>query len=374
MKKKLLSVLLALSMGVFMLSGCGGTASSGQNAENNASAPPENAQAQDTAKDASQDAQKDGQTGGGYKAGFVTFGLGGDFFQQLADSFVQVMTDAGWEASYADGQFDPNAQINACENYIADGVDVLVCWSVAPEAMGAITSACAEKGIKFVSFVQETEQYDALMIADNAEMAAYMAKFAAQWIDKTFADKEDHSVPVAVFSMRLSTSNVEQADELVKIENFSKKAKFVKEVELEGEDVDTGLKAAENLYTTNPEIKVFLTAHNGLGMGINNFYTGLSSPVTDYSEMGVFAINGDNAMAEVILSSSDGKSPLRGMVLTGSAMESAKELLMVCQGIMDGTLQQGHVQKANIIFVSAETAKEYLDNGTVTSVTKEDFD
>ena len=82
--------------------------------------------------------------------GFVTFGLGGDFFQQLADTFVEKFEAEGWEASYADGQFDPTTQIEACENYIAMGVDVLVCWSVAPEAMDSVVESCKEKGIKLV--------------------------------------------------------------------------------------------------------------------------------------------------------------------------------------------------------------------------------
>lgn len=377
MKKKLLSLALTAFMGVMMLAGCGSTPAdsnadaNGGNAGNTGS--DVSTQAEDTANDIADDVQDSAPEGGGHKVGFVTFGLGGDFFQMLADNFVEVMTEAGWEASYADGQFDPGAQISACENYIADGVDVLVCWSVAPEAMGAITSECENKGIKFISFVQKTETYDALMVSDDAKIADYMAKLAAQWIDTKFADAEDHSVPVAVFTVRLSDSNVTQADELLKIEEFSTKAKFVKEVELEAEDVDTGLKAAENLYTTNPEIKVFLTAQNGLAMGINNFFTGLSSPVTDYSDMGIFAINGDNAMAEVILSSGTDASPLRGMVLTGSVRDTAEEMLFVCNGVMDGSLEKGYVQEAGVIFVNADTAQEYLDTGAVTSLTADNF-
>lgn len=71
-------------------------------------------------------------------AAFVTFGLGGDFFQALADTFVTTMEAEGWNAEYADGQFNPTAQIDAMENYIAKGVDVIVLWSVAPEAMGFV--------------------------------------------------------------------------------------------------------------------------------------------------------------------------------------------------------------------------------------------
>lgn len=70
--------------------------------------------------------------------GFVTFGLGGDFFQALADTFVTTMNAAGWDASYVDGEFNPTAQIAAVENYIAQGVNTIVLWSVAPEAMGAV--------------------------------------------------------------------------------------------------------------------------------------------------------------------------------------------------------------------------------------------
>ena len=57
----------------------------------------------------------------GYSVGFVTFGLGGDFFQSLADTFVETMEGAGWEAQYADGQYDPSAQMEAAENFIAMG-------------------------------------------------------------------------------------------------------------------------------------------------------------------------------------------------------------------------------------------------------------
>lgn len=305
--------------------------------------------------------------------GFVTFGLGGDFFQNLADTYVSVMEAEGWEASYADGGFNPTTQIEACENYIAMGVDVLVLWAVAPEAMDTVVQDAMSKGIKVIAFVAETSDYDVLMVSDNAELADNCAKLAAKWIDETFADAEDHSVPVAVFSCRTAETGVVQADELLKIEEFSTKAKFETEIECADEDMNTGLSAMENLYISNPEIRVFLSAHNGLALGINNYFTGVSSPVTDYSEYGVFTINGDVAAAEIIKSSVDGSSPLRGMVLTGSVEDTANELRDMIVGCADGSIEQGFVQKAGTTFVYADTVDEYLETGAVTSVTADDF-
>ena len=307
-------------------------------------------------------------------AAFVTFGLGGDFFQALADSFVTTMNEAGWDAEYADGQFNPTAQIDAMENYIAKGVDVIVLWSVAPEAMGFVIEQAQAAGIKVVAFVAPTEAYDALMLAEDAKLADSLNYLAAKWIDEVFAEADDHSVPVAVFSCRTAQTGVTQADELIKIEEFSDKAKFIKEVELQDENTDTGMAAAENLYTTDPDIKVFLTAHNGLALGINNYFTGLSSPVTDYSDMGIFCVNGNEETGKLIKASIDGETPFRGMVLTGGVQDTCNEIRDVVTGIYSGELPAGTVTNANTLFVNADTAEEYLTTGNVTTLTIADFE
>lgn len=306
-------------------------------------------------------------------AAFVTFGLGGDFFQALADTFETNFKAAGWDALVADGQFNPEQQISAAENYITMNVDVLFIWSVVPDAMGGVIEQAQAKGIKVIAFVAPTEKYDALMVSDDAELADDCVRLAAKWIDETFADAEDHSVPVAVFSCRTADTGIIQADEMLKVEEFSTKAKFAMEVECAEETMIDGQMKMENLYTTNPELKVFLTPHNALALGINSFYTGMSSPVKDYSDMGIFAVNGDNASAELIQTSVEGKSPFRGMVLTGSVNDTANEMLFVANGLMDGSLPTGHLQKAGTVFVFADTVEEYITTGTVASVTGADF-
>lgn len=364
--KKLISLLLVLAMAL-SLAACGVKAPAAP-AETEAPAAPVETEAPAAPAETEAPVVEEKKV-----AGFVTFGLGGDFFQMLADTFVKKFEAAGWEASYADGEFNPAKQIEAAENYIAMGVDMLFIWSVAPEAMGGVIDAAMAQGIKVVAFVAPTEKYDALMVSDEAELADDLVRMAAKWIDETFADAEDHSVPVAVFSCRAAETGVIQANEMLRVEEFSKKAKFVIEVECADETQATGQSKMENLYITNPEIKVFLTPHNDLAMGIDAFYTGISSPVTDYSDMGIFTVNGSQATAEQIKASTEGASPLRGTVLTGSVDDTAGEMLFVAEGLMDGSLPIGHLQKAGSVFVYADTIDEYLTTGTVTSVTGADF-
>ena len=347
--KKILCLLLALIM-VVSLAACGGTSTE---------TPADNA-------DAGADANAD--SGAPKKVGFVTFGLGGDFFQMLADEYKAVFEEAGWEADYADGQFDPNTQIQACENYIANGVDALIIWAVAPEAMNNVIEQAMAKGIKVMAFVAETEKYDLVLLNDDKKMATNLAKLAANWIDETFADAEDHSVPVAVLTCRAAETGVLQGDELLTIENYSTKAKLFKEIECADETMTTGQTTAENLYTTNPEVKVFITAHSGLGNGFNNYYTGISSPVTDYSDMAIFCINGDDSTKDAIADSVDGKSPMRGTVMTGSVHDTAMEILEYTTGMCDGTYESGYKHEGANLFVYADK-----DSNSVVTVSEEDY-
>ena len=140
-------------------------------------------------------------------------------------------------------------------------------------------------------------------------------------------------------------------------------------MELQDENADTGMAAAENLYTTNPEIKVFLSAHNGLALGINNYFTGIGSPVTDYADMGVFCVNGNEEIGKLIADN----TPFRGMVLTGGVQDTCNEILGVVTGLYDGSMASGTVTNATTLFVNEDTVEEYLSTGNVVSVTEDDF-
>ena len=363
--KKIIALLLALIM-VFALVACGSSNTpSTPDTPSNPSTPDTPASDAPSTPDTPADEPK--------TVAFVGFGPG-DFFDMLANTYIETMKAEGWNAEYTSGNFDPPTQIAACENYIAMGVDVLVVWSVAPEAMTGVLNQAKEAGIKVIAFVAPTEIYDVVMVSEDAAMADYCAKLAAKWVDETYANAADGSLDVAVFTCRAAETGVVQGDVLLTIANYSKKIGNVTEIECEDETPATGMTKMENLYTTNPEIKLFLSAHNGLAQGISNFYTGINSPVTDYSDMGIFCINGDTAVYDMIKASVEGKNPLRGTVMTGSVQDTANELRDMVVGIVDGTVTPGHVQKAGTLFVYAETIDEFLSTGTITSVTNADFD
>lgn len=197
--KKFISIAMSIALLVLVFAGCSSDgSSSGNSSSSDSAATSQNGETSQTSEASQTEETSSSKSGEERSVGFVTFGLGGDFFQQLADAYVAKMTSLGWKADYADGKFDPTAQIEACENYISMKVDVLVIWSVAPEAMTSVIDQAMAAGIKVVSFVAPTEKYDVLLVADNAELAESCAMLAAKWIDKKYESAEDRSVPVAL--------------------------------------------------------------------------------------------------------------------------------------------------------------------------------
>lgn len=308
------------------------------------------------------------------KIGFVVIGLGGEFFQMLSDTYVKTFTELGWDATYVNGNFNPATQIEAVENYIAQDVDVLVLWSISGAALSSTAEQARQAGIKLVAFVEPTETYDLLMLSDDRIIAQNCCKLATRWVEEHFADAPDGSVRAAVITYTAAENNTIQSNTLCEIAQYS--PKFNPDVvvyEVPSEETAQGIIAAENLYTQYPDIDVFLTAQGGVALGVNNYYTSLSSPVTDYTDMGIFCINGSSENYEAVRLSKTNEAPLRGIVMTGSVQDTVNEVVTFVTALLDGTIESGYVRYAENLLLCADTIDEFLATGKVTTLTTDDL-
>ncbi len=73
------------------------------------------------------------------------------------------------------------------ENYIAEGVDVIIIWAVAPGPLDAVAKQAMDAGIKVI-VVQRLADFDAGMFADDRLLALDEVYLASKWVDETFPD------------------------------------------------------------------------------------------------------------------------------------------------------------------------------------------
>lgn len=142
MKKKILSILLCLSMVIGMTVGCGtsnggSTGSTGTGVA--AEAPPDTGvSSEEAAKESS-----------GYKMGYNYFGSGGYSLAALANN-TQVVADAAGDESLAmDDQFSVEQIVTDVENMINSNCNGVNIWLPADALYPVVANMCSEAGVYF---------------------------------------------------------------------------------------------------------------------------------------------------------------------------------------------------------------------------------
>ncbi len=347
--KKVLSILLLATMLLAVLTGCG----SKDNAEPSASVAPS-----DSAEPS--DAPDDGGDATGYSFGFVMMGTG-EFFQAISEALVAGFEDIGWEASYANGEFDPATQIELIENYAAMGTDVIMVHPVSGAAISSAVDTAREAGSKVIIMVDATENWDGLMSSDNYATGLCNAWMCAQFVEEHFPDAEPGSIPVALLTNNSSFDATEQSEGLRQIESYSDKVYIALEYEQDENSMEAGMEAAENIYATNPEIKLFLTTSNLNASGVNNYYIGMNSPVEDLSDYGVWGTNSAEEALNAIKETAEGHGMFRGINIQSGIPETVRVAIDIATGLMDG--RYDHVEiPANVYLVTTDNVNDWLAN------------
>jgi ABC-type sugar transport system substrate-binding protein len=93
--------------------------------------------------------------------------------------------------------------------------------------------------------------------------------------------------------------------------------KLVKTVECESTDNEAGQTAAENLFTTNPNVKVIIAYNSAMANGVNSYVMSANSGITDKSGIGVFSTDESDEVKANIQASVNNEAVVRGIISLG---------------------------------------------------------
>lgn len=179
MKKKILSVLLAATMSVALLAGCGGGSSnSGDTATDDAAATTEDAApADDAAADAGDSSLAD------KKVGVCIYQFSDNFMTLFRNELESYLIEKGFSKdniTIVDGANDQATQSGQIDNFIADGVDVLIINPVNSSSAATITDKVVGANIPLVYINREPDEAEEQRWADNNWNVCYVGCDARQ--------------------------------------------------------------------------------------------------------------------------------------------------------------------------------------------------
>lgn len=187
MKKKLLSVVLALTMTVCMVAGCGAKeepAAASESTGTEAEAPAE------TEAEAPAEAEAAGELPGtGKTIAFVPKQLGNPYFVAVKDAVEEAATANGFEfkCNAPDSSIEVDKQISICEAFIAEGVDVLIVIPNDATAIVDVINSAAEKGIAVFLVDSGADESDYISYIGTDNYAG--GGVAAEWFKENVTGK-----------------------------------------------------------------------------------------------------------------------------------------------------------------------------------------
>lgn len=283
----------------------------------------------------------------------------------LADVMKKTFGDK-YDVQVASADANANTQATQVQNFTAMKAKFMLVMAVeATSLVPALKEArAAGTTVLFVGGDPgDSDAYDSVMETNQYLAGYYEAWMAKQWVDTTYPDAADGSVPTAILISSLNTEAVNRSnglkmisepymkdvngnfidekgnvvDENNKVANpvYSSKVKVV--TTTEAEMFQAGQTAMQNILTTNPDVKLVLAYAGDGGMGASQavedeFAKGSASVIKDLNKVAVFGVGMIGSEGSAVMDSASNKTVFRGTIRFGGDLitrtgEIAKQMV-----------------------------------------------
>lgn len=302
--KKIMAILLSVVL-MASFTACG-KADEGKESRNAQEA--ENQETENADKTAEED----------YKFAIIIPTTGNEYFQGEIDALQAVLNEYGYELNVISYDMDATKQVSSVENLITMKVDAALIFPMDKESIDAACKDAMDAGVKIISGGIALDNMNALYNTDQVEAGNTISGMGCDFIKETYGDEE---VEVAML-VDTSNSNMATRSEAMK-ETLAKEcpnALLVKEIE--ANDTESGMSAAENIIQGNPDVKAVICINDASALGVVEAYK-----AANITEIAVF---GSDGTAEGIKKISEGES-LKGTIAFG-AINLGEQLIKLAKG------------------------------------------
>ena len=311
MKKKVLSLLLVISMIAMMVMGCGNK----------------------------EEAAEGEEAAGGPKVGITIQSLKNDYWAGVMGKLEEVMTEAGYEYTLIDCEDNAATQVSQIENFITDGCDFIM---VHPSDAAAVEGICGEAlaaGIKVMCWDDPMENTTANWVLDNTALGCEIGKTAAEFINEHYtADAPAKVVTIGYPSTKVlleRENGIKQG-----LEEACNPGVYEIVASVEGIETNDALTNCETALSANPDATVFVGVGAGAMLGANEALLQTYGGAGNIPE-NVGVITTDVTMQQ-LEGLKAGDTAIRAIVgFEGSNMDTAKACFEMFERIIGGEEFEG---------------------------------
>ncbi|MCH1981523.1 sugar ABC transporter substrate-binding protein [Ruminococcus sp. OA3] len=332
--KKLMALVIASTIGLAALAGCGSSADSKPEEEKSTSS---------EEKAPSSDVK--------VKIGVSMSTTQNLFYSKMAQIIEDYCDEKGVECMVTDENNDVNKQISSFENFISSGCTAIMAVAFDPDGISDMAKKATEKGIYVMTYDGIVDGAEGSLNLDNYVYGYQTGKMAADWINSNPDLKAQEVIEVGVFDYPDIPLIIDRAKGIV--DALTELAPNAKVVAQQKAGVgDEGNIQAENFLAAHPDIQVICGIND---TGVLGAYEVFKAQGKEGDNYGFFGADGDPQALQLI---SDG-TMYRGTVMSGAydALPGAIDILIAAS--------QGEEVDGTIIYettpVTIDNVGDYLD-------------
>ncbi|MEH2958646.1 sugar ABC transporter substrate-binding protein [Candidatus Merdisoma sp. JLR.KK006] len=299
--KKLLAMLLAVTVFGATLAGCGSKGEEPAAPAEETEAPAdaeEPAEAETEAPEATPAGEEDTMTMDeviaavqasdvpkDLKLGYVCMNLANPWFVQVVEGFNDACKEMGLsEPLTIDSQYDVDKQVSDVETLVNDNYNAIMISPIDQNALESIVTTANEAGIVTSCAAQSVDISDFRYICEEYSYGQAIGKNAANWINENLADQEE--VQVCLITQDNVADTIARADGIQ--DTLEAECKNINIVARQaGDTPELGLQIVESTLAAYPDLQVVVASNDSGGIGgyqamVNAGYTG-DDPVAVFS-------------------------------------------------------------------------------------------
>ncbi len=248
--KKLFAVLMAATMMMGLMSGCG------TKTETNAEAAPAKA-----AEQAASESKGEGASNKkNYKFGATYMTLNNPFFGALNGGIKEVVEANGDSLVALDPALDVNKQISQIEDLVAQGVDAIFVNPADWKGIRPALEAAQKAGIPIINVdapVFDVELVSSIVVSDNYNAGVLCAKDMMSKMDKA---------KIVILEHPTAKSAIDRTDGFIDTIKDNPNYEVVAKQSSDGQ-LEQAMPVMENIIQANPEINVVMALNDPTAMG-----------------------------------------------------------------------------------------------------------
>ena len=314
MKKKIVSILLCVTMVAAMAVGCG---SKGGGSDS---------------KSESGDS-KDKK----YKVGITIQSLSNAYWAGVMGKLAEQLKDKGWDYTLIDCEDNSATQVSQIENFITSGCDLIMVHPSDAKAVENICKEALDADIKVMCWDDPMENTTANWVLDNTELGKEIGKTAAEFINDKFT--ADDKAQVTVIGYPSTKVLKERADGIKEGLKENCKDNYEVIAEVDGLEAPEAQSNVESVLSAHPDANVFVGVGAGAMIGSNEALLQKYGKGKIPENVGVITTD---VTEQQLNSLKAGNEAVRSIVgFEGSNEDSAKDFMKMYERILSGEKFEG---------------------------------